>query len=223
MESRFEPESYTFFLKVEETPELWPEESARARTPVTCHDHVEPMQWRHLNVFNKECVIVCALPRGSRSNDGKVYRVTKPWEGRRKHSTQEFEAFALTLMREMPVKRAGQILGESNTRMSRMLFAHVKAPYERLSFENVVWLGADEMNRRKGHNYLTVFADLLAKRVIFATPGKPPLPIGNSEEPNNACAFVCSIHNVVQCVSRKPNAALRVLQLLCKRSKDVDN
>jgi transposase len=48
----------------------------------------------------------------------------------------------------------------------------VKAAYERLSFENVVWVGADEINRRKGHNYLTVFADLLAKRVLFATPGK---------------------------------------------------
>ena len=172
VESRFEAESSTFFLKVEETPELWPEESARARTPVTCHDHVEPMQWRHLNVFNKECVIVCALPRGRRGDDSKVYRVTPPWEGRSKHFTQEFEAFALTLMREMPVKRAGQILGESDTRMWRMLFAHVKAAYERLSFENVIWVGADEMNRRKGHNYLTVFADLLAKRVLFATPGK---------------------------------------------------
>jgi transposase len=172
VESRFEPESSTFFLKVEETPELWPEESARAGTPVTCHDHVEPMQWRHLNVFNKECVIVCSLPRGRRGDDGKVYRVTPPWEGRSKHFTQEFEAFALTLMREMPVKRAGQILGESDSRMWRMLFAHVKAAHARLSFDNVVWVGADEMNRRKGHNYLTVFADLLAKRVLFATPGK---------------------------------------------------
>ena len=172
VESRFEPESSTFFLKVEETPELWPEESARAGTPVVCHDHVEPMQWRHLNVFNKECVIVCALPRGRRGDDSKVYRVTPPWEGRSKHFTQEFEAFALTLMREMPVKRAGQILGESDTRMWRMLFAHVKAAHARLSFDNVVWVGGDEMNRRKGHNYLTVFADLLAKRVLFATPGK---------------------------------------------------
>jgi len=172
VESRFEAESSTFFLKVEETPELWPEESARVGTPVTCHDHVEPMQWRHLNVFNKECVIVCALPRGRRGDDSKVYRVTPPWEGRSKHFTQEFEAFALTLMREMPVKRAGQILGESDTRMWRMLFAHVKAAHARLSFDNVVWVGADEMNRRKGHNYLTVFADLLTKRVLFATPGK---------------------------------------------------
>ena len=42
-------------------------------------------------------------------------RVTPPWEGRSKHFTQEFEVFALTLMREMLVKRAGQILGESDT------------------------------------------------------------------------------------------------------------
>jgi hypothetical protein len=172
MEARLDSPTSTFVLKVEETSGLWAEESARAGTTATCHDHVEPMRWRHLNVFNKECVIECALPRGRRGDDGKVYRVTPPWEGRSKHFTQEFEAFAVTLMREMPVKRAGQILGESDSRMWRMLFAHVKAAYARLSFENVVWVGADEMNRRKGHNYLTVFADLVQKRVLFATPGK---------------------------------------------------
>jgi len=120
-------------------------------------------------------VIVCALPRGCRSNNGKVFRVTPPWEGRSKHFTQKFEAFAVTLMREMPVKRAGQILGESDTRMWRMLFARGKAAYARLSFDTVVWVGAGEMNRRKGHNYLTVFADLMAKRVLFATPCKDAL------------------------------------------------
>jgi hypothetical protein len=30
----------------------------------------------------------------------------------------------------------------------------------------------DEMNRRKGRNYLTVFADLVTKRVLFAAAGK---------------------------------------------------
>ncbi len=48
----------------------------------------------------------------------------------------------------------------------------MKAAYERLRFENVVWVGAGEMKRRKGHNYLTVFTDLVAKRALFATPGK---------------------------------------------------
>ena len=161
-----------FVLKVVETLELWQEESVRAGTPLTCYDHVEPMQWRQLNVFNEEWVIVCTLPRGHRANDGKMHRVTPPWEGRSKHFTQVFEAFALTLMREMPVKRAGEILGESDSRIWRMLFAHVKAAYERLSFDNVVRLGADKMSRRKGHNYLTGFPDLVARMVLFATPRK---------------------------------------------------
>ena len=168
----YEVEKNTFVICVSETEALWPEESAKSGQTVTCYDHVEPMQWRHLNVFNKECVIVSALPRGRRSKDGSIYRVTPPWEGRNKHFTKEFEAFALTLMREMPVKKAGEILGETDQRLWRMLHAHVEAARAAADWAEVVWVGADEMNRKKGHNYITVFADLLNKQVLFGTEGK---------------------------------------------------
>jgi transposase len=98
--------------------------------------------------------------------------VRAPWEGRGPHCTQEFEAFALTLAREMPVSKAGEILGITDHRLWRILFAHVDAAWSDLSWENVIWVGADEMNRRKGHNYLTVFVDLQAKRVLLAVEGK---------------------------------------------------
>ena len=49
------------------------------------------------------------------------------------------------------MKRAGQILGESDTRMWRMLFAHVKAAHARLSFDTVVWVGAGRL--RSTHGY----------------------------------------------------------------------
>ena len=168
----YEIEQNTFVICVSETEALWPEESAKCGQTVTCYDHVEPMQWRHLNVFNKECVIVSALPRGRRSRDGTVYRVSPPWEGRSKHFSKEFEAFALTLMREMPVKKAGEILGETDQRLWRMLHAHIEAARAQADWSEVVWVGADEMNRKKGHNYVTVFADLLNKRVLFGTEGK---------------------------------------------------
>ena len=168
----YEAERNTFVICVSETEALWPEESARCGQAVICYDHVEPMQWRHLNVFNKECVIVSALPRGRRSKDGSIYRVTPPWEGRSKHFSKEFEAFALTLMREMPVKKVGEIMGETDQRLWRMLHAHVEAAQARVDWSEVVWVGADEMNRRKGHNYITVFADLFNKRVLFGTEGK---------------------------------------------------
>jgi transposase len=161
-------------IRIEETPQLWGKEQC---PHCRCHqvrgyDHAPERRWRHLNVCQLESEIVCALPRGQCKECRKVYTVRAPWEGRSPHCTQEFEAFALTLAREMPVSKAGEILGVTDQKLWRMIFAHVDAAWADLSWENVVWLGADEMNRRKGHNYLTVFVDLQAKRVLLAVEGK---------------------------------------------------
>jgi transposase len=162
------------FIRVRETPRLWPAEHCPkcSAQSVAGYDHVPERHWRHLNVCQLESAIVCALPRGQCRACQAVFQVRPPWEGRSKHFTQEFEGFALTLMREMPVNKVGEILGETDPRLWRMLFAHVEAAHARLSMEDVIWVGADEMNRKKGHHYLTVFVDLLAKRVLFATEGK---------------------------------------------------
>ena len=88
------------------------------------------------------------------------------------HFTKEFEAFALLLMREMPMSRVAQIVGETDTRLWRMLFRQVDAAYAEADFSNVCCVGVDEMSVRKGHEYVSVFADLVRKRVLFATEGK---------------------------------------------------
>jgi transposase-like protein len=75
------------------------------------YDHAPERRWRHLNVCQLQSEIVCALPRGECQSCRKVYTVRPPWEGRSRGLTQEFEAFALTLMREMPVQKAEEILG----------------------------------------------------------------------------------------------------------------
>jgi hypothetical protein len=171
VELRFEATSPTFMRKAE-TSVLCHEEGARVGPLVTCDAPVEPLQWPHLEIFTKECVIMCSQPRGRLSNDGKVYSLTQPCEERGKHITREFEASLGSLMGELPVKRSGGILGESGSRMLQMLCANLKAAHARFSFANLLWAGADKMNQRNGHNYLTVLADLRARRVLFATPGK---------------------------------------------------
>jgi transposase len=161
-------------IRVEETSALWTTECCphcQAKT-VGGYDHAPERRWRHLNICQLQSEIICALPRGECKACHKVYTVRAPWEGRSRGLTQEFEAFALTLMREMPVNKAGEILGETDQKLWRALLAHVEAAWGELSWEEVVWVGADEMNRRKGHNYLTVFVDLAAKRVLLATEGK---------------------------------------------------
>jgi transposase len=173
MESRFERESGTVFLQIRERPSLW--ESARCPQDgglVFCYDHTAELTWRHLNVFQYRCEITCRLPRGQCRQCGHVFRVRPPWEGLSTHFTKEFEAFALLLMREMPVSKVAELVGETDTRLWRMLFRQVDAAYAQADFSNVCCVGADEMSVRKGHEYVTVFADLVAKRVVFATQGK---------------------------------------------------
>ena len=172
-ESRFEKASGTIFLAIGETAKVW----ALARCPkdgglVTCYDHTEEITWRHLNVFQHRCEITCRLPRGKCRQCGHVFRVRPPWEGLSTHFTKEFEAFALLLMREMPMSQVAETVGESDTRLWRMLFRQVDAAYAEADFSQVCWVGVDEMSIRKGHHYVSVFADLAARRVLFATEGK---------------------------------------------------
>jgi len=173
IESRFERESGTVFLEIRETPQLW----ELVRCPqdgslVFCYDHTEVLTWRHLNVFQHRCEITCRLPRGKCRHCGHVFRVRPPWEGLSTHFTKEFEAFALLLMREMPMSKVGEVVGETDTRLWRMLFRQVDAAYAEADFSNVCCVGVDELSVRKGHEYISVFADLVRKRVLFATEGR---------------------------------------------------
>lgn len=173
VESRFERDSGTVCLEIRETERLWdsvrcPEEGGRA----FCYDHTETLTWRHLNVFQHRCQITCRLPRGKCRQCGHLFRVRPPWEGLSTHFTKEFEAFALLLMREMPMSKVAELMGETDTRLWRMLFRQVDAAYAEADFSNVCCVGVDELSVRKGHEYVSVFADLVRKRVLFATEGK---------------------------------------------------
>jgi transposase len=172
-DSRFEKESGTVFLEIGEKEQLW--EGLRCPKDggyTFCYDHTEEVSWRHLNVFEHRCEIRCRLPRGKCRSCGHVFRVRPPWEGLSTHFTKQFEALALLLIREMPVAKAAQIIGETDMRLWRMTFKHVEQAYAGADFSQVCCVGVDELNIRKGHEYLSVFADLVAKRVLFATEGK---------------------------------------------------
>jgi transposase len=171
--SRFEAESGTVFLEIGETSKLWdltrcPQDGGLA----FCYDHTEVLTWRHLNIFQHRCEITCRLPRGKCRQCGHVFRVRPPWEGLSTHFSKEFEAFALLLMREMPVSKVAAMVGETDTRLWRMLFRQVDAAYAEKDFSNIGCVGVDEMSVRKGHEYISVFADLVGKSVLFATEGK---------------------------------------------------
>lgn len=163
----------SILIRVGETEHLWEvERCPMCGGRVSCRDHTKPLRWRHLNCFEHECELECCLPRGRCFECGHVYRVDPPWEGKSKHFTKEFEAFALLLAREMPMAKLAEVVHETDTRLWRMVLAHVESAREEADFSQVKYVGVDEMNRCRGHRYISVFADMLEKRVLYATEGK---------------------------------------------------
>jgi transposase len=143
-------------------------ECAEADLPV--HDTIEK-RWRHLNFFQYKCYIHLRTPRTKCPKCGERLWVP-PWGREQSGFTMLFEAFIMALAKEMPIFRIGELVGEQDTRIWRVVRFHVNRAYARKNFSAVTKVGCDETSSRKGHNYVTVFADMDSGEVLFATEGK---------------------------------------------------
>ena len=136
------------------------------------HDTVEKT-WRHMNFFQYEAYLTARTPRIKCPKDGcGVKLVAVPWARAGSSFTLLFEALAMTLAREMPVKVEAEYLGENDTRIWRIIEHYVEEARARADFSNVTKLGTDETSAKKGHNYITLFHDMATTKLLFATPGK---------------------------------------------------
>jgi transposase len=134
------------------------------------HDTVKKT-WRHLNFFQYKCYIHLRTPRTKCPDCGERLWIP-PWGRKQSGFTMLFEALVMVLAKEMPISRIGEIIGEQDTRIWRIVRFHVNKAYTKKDFSTVEKVGCDETSSRKGHNYVTVFADMDEGNVLFATEGK---------------------------------------------------
>jgi transposase len=158
-------------IRVRETGNLWAStRCAVDQAPLRGYDHAEERRWRHLNLFQYRCEIVCALPRGRCATCGKVTTIQAPWEGLTKGFTLAFEAMCLLLARDLPVAALARFVGETDQRLWRMLTRHVDKARETKDMSQVEHVCCDEVSIRRGHVYATVFADAQRRDVLLVTP-----------------------------------------------------
>lgn len=72
----------------------------------------------------------------------------------------------------MPVQPAARIVGEHDARRWRVIHHYVDAGRARADYSGVAKLGLDETQAMRGHDCVTLFVDLILRRVLFVTPGK---------------------------------------------------
>jgi transposase len=134
------------------------------------HDTIEKT-WRHLNFWQYKTYIHLRTPRTKCPKCGERLWIP-PWGRQRSGFTLLFEAVVMTLAKEMPISKIGEYVGETDTRIWRIVRGYVERAYAHKEFGEVGKLGVDETSSRKGHNYVAVFASMTSGEVLFATEGR---------------------------------------------------
>jgi transposase len=128
--------------------------------------------WRHLNFFQYEAYIHAKVPRVACSACGKTTQIEVPWARPQSGFTQLMEALVVTLCKAMTIHQVAQLLNVSDMRIWRTLDYYVAQARAREDFSAVQAVGLDETAARRGHNYISLFHDLDAGRVLYACEGR---------------------------------------------------
>ena len=135
------------------------------------HDRLR-RSWRHLDFFQFEAWLHAEVPRIACGACGKTTQLGVPWSRPGSGFTAAFEALALALCRELPVRQAAALLRCKDKQLWRRIEFYVDQARAVESFQGVQIVGIDETSLRRGQNYITVVHDLEKKRLLFACEGR---------------------------------------------------
>lgn len=147
------------------------------RFTISGHEGAHPVHdtvtktYRHLNFFQHECHLQVRTPRVKLPN-GSVRQVEPDFAGRLSGFTLLFEALILTLAQQMPFAAVARIVGESAHRVMAVCQRYVDIACGLADYSDVTSLAIDETSRARGHDYITLAADALQRRVLFVTEGR---------------------------------------------------
>lgn len=176
-----------------EVPDVWFE--ARGDSPDELHIRVEHVRgravecpvrgrrcgtydtrertWRHLDVWQYEAIVHCAVPRADCPDDG-VRTVRMPWEVRpNSHLTALLEAQALAMaLSGLTAVQMASALRMSDGAVWRMLRRAACEARGAADYSDVTRVGIDETACRRGQSHVSTMVDLDGRRVVAVCEGR---------------------------------------------------
>ena len=123
----------------------------------------EARRWRHLDLFEHRCYLICEIPLLKEESTGKIkqleFSFARPYSG----FTQKLEFRILELFKENNnLNATGRLLGEYPQRIQKIFTDYMKTvpPIVKAGKK----MAMDETNRKKGHDYMTLFVNLDAEK-----------------------------------------------------------
>lgn len=126
--------------------------------------------WRHLDFFQYKTYIHARVPRVDCKIHGP-HTVKVPWARKGSGFTLLFESWVVELAKHISVSKIASMVGENDTRLWPFIRHYVRDARLLADYSKTTAVGIDETSK-KGHNYITVVADLIEKKVIHVASGK---------------------------------------------------
>jgi len=173
---RFEGEPKRLELRLEHVPGQH-FECPKCKAMCGVHDTIE-RSWRHLNFFQYRCELFAKVPRTWCRTDG-VHQVEVPWAREGSGFTLLLEALVMLLSAEMPVEGIADLLGETDTRLWRVLIYYVEQAQAKRDWSKVRRIAVDETSARRGHRYVTNVLDCDGRGLLLMVEGRSAQALGS--------------------------------------------
>lgn len=128
--------------------------------------------WQHLHFFEHRAFIHAEVTRVRCAACDKTSQVSVPWARPGSGFTQLFEAMLVTLATHMPANTLARMFSIGDDAVWRVLRHYTDTARAQEDFSHVTAVGIDETAARRGHDYITLFHDLRARRVLYVCEGR---------------------------------------------------
>jgi transposase len=150
--------------------------------------------------------------------DGAVRQIEPPWAGKLSGFTLLFEALVLMLCQQMTFAAAARLVGESRHRVAAICERYVELALAQADFSQVHELAIDETSRARGHDYITLAADAVERRVLAVAEGRSMETVetlagelkqrGCAPEQINSVSIDMSPAFIKGCIAQFPNGRI---------------
>lgn len=136
------------------------------------HDHYQ-RKWQHLNLFEYPCFLNCNVPVYKDKYTGQTKALKVPWSRPNSGFTLLFEQHVLQHLRLTNCRaKTAKYFGVLPQRIKNIYDHYTLADYQKREVEAFQKMGCDETSTKKGHDYITIFANMETGQIVDIQDGK---------------------------------------------------
>lgn len=139
--------------------------------PDCCVYDTNTRTWRHSNFFQHVAYLTARIPR-IQCPDCGIKQVVVPWARPESGFTLFFEIYTILLAQQMAIAPLAKLLQVHPDSVWRILGYYVEQAVKETDLNAMTRVGIDEVAKKKGHEYITVFGDLSRSRVVFVADSR---------------------------------------------------